>query len=196
MTQECRTRGAGGAVSALLVLLAMVFAGAPSSAAENARADDDLITRLKVAYLYNFTRFVEWPQRSVGEYFVIAVIGDPDMAQALTALEREERQAQGRPIRVRALAGPEQSDDCQILFIGAAAADDLPQLRARVGDGPVLLVGDSPGLARGGVAINFFLQPDILGAGKRLRFEINPAALKRRGLEISAQLYDVAEIVR
>jgi hypothetical protein len=46
------------------------------------------------------------------------------------------------------------------------------------------------------VAINFFLRRDILGEGERLRFEINPDNVKGRGLKVSAQLYDVAEIVR
>jgi hypothetical protein len=58
------------------------------------------------------------------------------------------------------------------------------------------LVGDSPGFAKRGVAINFFLDPDILGDSRRLRFEINPKALAGRQLRVSAQLYDVAEIVR
>jgi hypothetical protein len=195
MLKGCRGRGTG-VTAALAVVLALVFAGVRLTAAEGVGGGDDLITRLKVAYLYNFTRFIEWPANAVGEHFVIAVIADPDMAQALTALEREGKQAQGRPIRVRALTGPEGIGDCQILFVGGAAAGDLPRLRTRVGSRPVLLVGDSPGLAERGVAINFFLQPDILGASRRLRFEIKPGELKGRGLEVSAQLYDVAEIVR
>jgi hypothetical protein len=159
-------------------------------------AADDLEQGLKVAYLYNFTRFIEWPAASLGDSFDIVVIADPALARALRALERPDKQVQGRPIRVRAVTSGDRVDGAQILFIGAAAASELSRLRARTAGQPVLLVGDSPGFAKRGVAINFFLDPDILGDSRRLRFEINPKALAGRQLRVSAQLYDVAEIVR
>lgn len=157
---------------------------------------DDLEQRLKVAYLYNFTRYVDWPDDSVGDAFVIAVVGDPALAGALRTLEQSHKQAEGRPIRVRTLDDALGANDAQILFIGAAALADLPRILARTQHKPVLLVGDSVGLARQGVAINFFLKADILGAGAQLRFQINPAALEGRGLEVKADLYDVAEVIR
>ena len=157
---------------------------------------DDLEQGLKVAYLYNFTRFIEWPEATLGEDFVVTVIGDPALAAALQELEGSDRRAHGSPIRVRAVDDVGEIGDCQILFVGAAAVSRLPRLLARTDGRPILLVGDSRGLARRGIAINFFMKSDIFGAGRRLRFEINPAALKDRGLKVSAQLYDVAEIVR
>jgi hypothetical protein len=159
-------------------------------------ADDGLEQRLKVVYLYNFTRYVDWPDAAVGDAFDIAVIGDPALAEALRALERPDKRAEGRPIRVRAVAAAAALGQPQVLFVGAAALSELPRILALTAGKPVLVVGDSPGLARRGVAINFFLKSDILGAGDQLRFEINPAALKGRGLRVMADLYDVAEIVR
>lgn len=86
--------------------------------------------------------------------------------------------------------------DCQILVIGLGAQGRLDQLLQLMADEPVLTVGDAPGLASRGVAINFILRGDILGEGQRLRFQINPWVLKGRGLKVSAELYDVAEIVQ
>jgi hypothetical protein len=158
--------------------------------------DDALARRLMAVYLYNFTRYIDWPDSGLGEVFEIAVIGDDAFAETLRALERPDKQAEGRPIRVRVAAAADAIGDPQILFIGTEAIAELPRLRSRTAGRPVLLVGNSPGLARRGVAINFFLKPDILGAGEQLRFQIDPAALKRRGLKVMADLYDVAEIVR
>ena len=156
----------------------------------------DLIRRLKVAYLYNFTRFVDWPRPPADGAFVIAVIGDDRLAQDLRLLEREDRRVAGVPIRIRRIATAAQIGDAHILFIGTAAATKLPAILEAVAGRPVLLVGDTPGLAGRGVAINFFLKPDILGEGQRLRFAIDPRALKGRGLKVSARLYDVAEVLR
>ncbi len=158
------------------------------------------VESLKVAYLYHFTRFIDWPDPPPGDSFVIAVIGDDALGEALRTLEREQRRAEERPIGIRVIesrvtASRQRFEDCQILFIGAAAQGQLDRILAAVASRPVLLVGDSPGLARRGVAINFFLKPDILGEGERLRFEMNPAALAGRGLKVSSQLYEVARVL-
>lgn len=159
-----------------------------------ARTAGDPALEVKVAYLYNFTHFITWPEDTLGEHFRITVLGDPAMATALTALQRADKRAQDRRIRVSTASG--DAAGSQILFIGAGAMGQLPALLDATAGRPVVLVGDTPGLARRGVAINFFLRRDILGEGERLRFEINPDNLKGRGLKVSAQLYDVAEIVR
>ena len=45
-------------------------------------------------------------------------------------------------------------------------------------------------------AAELFGKPDIFRKKVRLRFRIDPRALKGRGLTVSAQLYDVAEVVQ
>ncbi len=74
-------------------------------------------------------------------------------------------------------------------FIGGDAAGQIDRILRQVANRSVLVIGDTPGLARRGVAINFYLQRD------RVRFEINPDALRRAGLAAEAQLFDVARIV-
>lgn len=182
-------RWPGGALLWLPLALSALAWSAPPS-----------VETLKVAYLYNVTRFIDWPEPPPAAPFTIAVIGDPIMAEALRVLPREGRRAENRPIAIRVidqatLGASGVLDDVQILFIGTAAQDRLERILDLVAGRPILLVGDTPGLARRGVAINFFLKPDILGEGQRLRFEISPAALAGRALQVSSQLYDVARVV-
>lgn len=160
------------------------------------QAGDDRANALKVAYLYNFTHFIQWPEAAFGDTFVIAVIGDPSLATALEVLEGSDKRVQGRPIEVHASDGADRFGDCQMLFIGAAALADLPRILAQTAGRPVLSVGDGRGLAGRGIAIGLFLKPDILGTGSRLRFEINRRVIEGSGLKVSAQLYDVAEVVK
>lgn len=182
---------ATGAASAWTLVLLWLLLLAP---APRGWSSHHLVLDLKVAYLFNFTRFVQWPEAAIGERFVVTAVGDPALLAALGELERPDKRVQGRRIRVESDAGG--AAESQILFVGKAALHRLPELLRATDGRPVLVVADSPGAAKRGVAINFFLSRDILGEGERLRFEINPAALRGRGLEISAQLYDVAEIVR
>ncbi len=156
----------------------------------------DLLLQLKVAYLYNFTRFVEWPALPQGQPFVIGVIGDPELEDRLRALEREGKQAAGRPIQVRGYASVDAIGDPQILFVGRNAEAQLQSVVQRTAGRPTLLVADTPGSARRGVAIELFRKPDVFRKKEYLRIRITPAGLEGRGLVVSAQLYDVAEVVR
>jgi hypothetical protein len=185
--RQASARGIGLLGLALWLGLGLVSAAAYPS--------DGLEQRLKVTYLYNFTRFVDWPDASVGDAFVIAVIGDPEMASALGALERAGKRAEGKPIRIRRVDSAAGLADAQVLFIGAAAVPDLASILARTEGAPILLVGDTPGLARRGVALNFFLQPDILGDGEQLRFEISASALEERPLGVLSDLFEVGKVV-
>jgi hypothetical protein len=165
------------------------------AAAQGGEADDQLAA-LKVAYLYNFTRFIQWPKAPAERPFVIGVIGDPVVDRHLRVLEQGTKRVEGRPIAVRAYPTPAAIAPSEILFVGAGAADQLGAILRRTAGKPTLLVGDSPGAAERGLAIELFRKPDIFRKTERLRLRINPAALKDRGLVVSAQLYDVAEVVR
>ena len=158
--------------------------------------DEAPLAALKVAFIYNFTRFIQWPQAPAGRPFVIGVIGDPVMEGQLRVLEREAKRVEGRPIEIRAYARPDAIAPSEILFVGAQARGQLEAILRRTAGRPTLLVGDSPGDAERGLAIELFRKPDIFRKTERLRLRINPAALKDRGLKVSAQLYDVAEVVR
>jgi hypothetical protein len=183
-------RAAKRLVAALLLLGILLSPAAPGADGE------DLLPALKVAYVYNLTRFIQWPAGSPDRPFVVGVIGDTAMAGHLRALEREGKRVHGRPVAIRGFAGPDDLESTDILFVGAAAEPWLDAIRGRTAGKPTLLVGDTPGFAGRGVAIELFRKPDIFGKSERLRFRIDPAAIKDRGLTVSAQLYDVAEVVR
>lgn len=176
--------------AAMPLLLWLV--GVPALAGDGG---EDLLTQLKVAYLYNFTRFVDWPPPVQNRPFVIAVMGDPGLADALRVLEREGREAEGRPIEVRELGRSDDAEAADLLFLGRDANGQVEAIARKTAGQPVLLVGDTPGYAGRGVAIELFRKPDVFRKAERLRFRIDPEAIKGRGLTVSAQLYDVAEVL-
>jgi len=66
----------------------------------------------------------------------------------------------------------------------------LDKQMEKVARSSVLVVGDSEGLAENGAHINFFFE------GKRPRFEVNTAAVKRSGLSINPEMLKLAKIVK
>jgi hypothetical protein len=70
------------------------LSGVPSLAAE------DPLSALKVAFIYRFTHFIDWPEAAPGAAFSVCVIADPGMGRALSALACDGRAVGDRPVQV------------------------------------------------------------------------------------------------
>lgn len=185
------TAGAAGArpgrlAAAVFAALAALLLAAPRPAPAGNGAGA-LADKVKTAFIYKFTKYVQWPAAG-NEEFRIAVIGDTAIAGHLQELAKE-RAADPRKIKVEQLRGPEEINDCHILFIAGSEKSRLPEILKRAEGRNILTVADSKGLAARGVAINFVV---IDG---RLRFEINRRAAERSGLQISSELLKLAILV-
>lgn len=144
--------------------------------------------QVKVAFVHNIAKFVEWPS-SVGEKGALrlCIIGQVPFSEAAEDLRGKlvgSRVWEVAPVNPRAnLTG------CNVLFIGAAEAGNLQRLLEGLKGSPVLTVGDTEGYAERGVMVNLFLEQN------KVRFEINNGASGRAGLRISSQLLRLARIV-
>jgi hypothetical protein len=161
-----------------LLAAVLLCAGAAVTSAQDA----DLEYRVKAAYLFNFTKFIEWPSAAfVGGRsfsFSICVAGRNPFGPALTTTLIGETAA-GLPLAARVVnAGG--AAGCHVLFVPAGVAAG-PYLR-NVDRSPVLTVGESPDFLADGGIINFVRD------GGRVRFEINQAAAERAQLRISSRL--------
>ena len=77
-----------------------------------------------------------------------------------------------------------------MLFISASRTAQLKTILETLGTSGILTVSDMTGFTRRGGMIQFILD------GDRVRFEINLAATKRAGLNLSSQLLKLAVAVR
>jgi hypothetical protein len=165
-------------------LLAALLAFVPALAAAQA-----LEHEIKAAFVYRFLSFVEWPAQSFAAAdapIVIGVLGAEDVLTELQAIV-PGRPAQGRPVNVRRLKEGERPAGLHVIFVGRAAAAQLPKLAGLPG---VLLIAESDGALDEGAMINF------LRVEGRVRFEVAPDQAERRGLRISSRMLAVAQYVR
>jgi hypothetical protein len=147
--------------------------------------------QVKAAFLFNFARFVEWPADafpSADAALQICVFGqDPfgrDFEQVIM-----DKTVNGHRIEIAHSDGIPQARACQILFIAASEKPHLRDILQGLKGASVLIVGDTPGFAAAGGAINFVLDDS------RVRFEINLKAAELAHLKISARLLTVAKVV-
>jgi hypothetical protein len=147
----------------------------------------DIETNLKAAFLYNFTRYVDWPDNGEQTEFVIGIVGPSDLDDALKEIARSS-EIGNKKIVIRHFDKLEQIEPCQLLFVARRSKMKLAEVLARAGKNE-LTVGEEPGAARSGTIFDF------IRVGDKLRFEVNMKALESSGLRISSQLLRLAIVV-
>ncbi|MES2125773.1 MAG: YfiR family protein [Pseudomonadota bacterium] len=143
--------------------------------------------RLKVALIYNFSQFIEWPAAALGAAdapFQICVLGPDPFGATLLAVQK--RSLQGHPILVSHPQNLDEARHCHILYSDQLRGRDVARALA---DATVLTVSSSPNAAEEGIGIGFVQQAD------RIRWNMNLAAVRHAQLKVSAKLIEIAVTV-
>ncbi|MEO6238837.1 MAG: YfiR family protein [Vicinamibacterales bacterium] len=143
-------------------------------------AEDDI----KAAFLFNFTRFIDWPVPPV-DAFRICTLAEPGFNAALDRTLVDET-VHGLPILRFGPPTIDAARACQILFVGRLENGRAERWIAALRGTPVLIVGESRGAWSGGAHLNFIVDDN------RVQFDVNVDAAKRDGLSISSKLLRVA----
>jgi hypothetical protein len=159
--------------------------------AQSAAADEPNEYQIKAVFLFNFSRFVEWPPalfKSPTEPFVIGILGTDPFGTRLDEAVRNERVGE-HPILVRRLQSAEDITHCQLLFVDRSQGERLAQVLTAVRGQPILTVSELEGSAERGVMVQFVTDE------RRIRLRINERSARAAGLTISSKLLRLADIV-
>lgn len=146
---------------------------------------------VKAAYIFNFSKFVEWTRDAANEAkspFVLGVMGDGPVADALRDMVRGKSIA-GRALVVRRVTLKDDLAQLQILFVNASEVPRLRELIERLAGASVLTVSDLDRFCALGGMIQFRLDDD------RVRFDINLDHAESAGLAIDSKLLALAKTV-
>jgi hypothetical protein len=146
--------------------------------------------RLKAAFVYRFPQFVEWPAAATqgSRTLDLCVLQPNPFGSDLENLVAGES-LDGRPLRVRVIAGVDALTGCHALFAGARSDAAAAVLTAAAGR-PMLTIGETERFFdAGGIIV-------LKVVDRRVRFEVNTTNAQKAGLRISAQLLSLAAAVR
>lgn len=143
---------------------------------------------VKAAFIYNFTRFVQWPPARASGPLDICVMGEDPFGSAIDEAVAGKSVGE-RAINVTRIEAIKEAKACELLFISSSEEDALEDILEALGDAPVLTVADMDDFAERGGMIN------LIKEGSRVRFEINVDALEDAGLRASSRLLRLATIV-
>lgn len=142
---------------------------------------------VKAAFIYNFTKFVEWPAEAGGP-LQLCLLGETDSLLAALA-NLEGKQSQGRSIQVRS-AGRDTLDGCRVIVVGASETGRLAAILDSAKKHPALTVSEVGQFADAGGMIGLVVN------NAKVQFEINVQAAQRANLKLSAQLLKLSQKVK
>jgi hypothetical protein len=146
--------------------------------------------QVKAAYLFNFLKFVEYPNESFADPLapiVIGVVGEDPFGNALPQVVIGKT-VQGRDLVIRVYRAGEDLRGAHILFISASERKRLPMILSGLRGSSVLTVGDTAGFLEAGGMIQF------LNENGRVRFAIDVDATGRARLKLSSKLLSLAKV--
>ena len=155
------------------------------------RADAGSVTeaQAKAALVYNLLAFVEWPPNAPSDKsFVIGVVGDTDVLEALRPVARQV--VKGHSVLVRDIREDDDPTQCHVLYLAAARERMTTAILRRVVGTPVLTVSDGAEYAkRGGIVFVYF-------DDARLRFDVSLVNANKAQLKISSKVLGLARSVK
>ncbi len=148
---------------------------------------------VKAVFLERFTRFIEWPEGSsvydTTKPFVLGIIGKNPFDSKLEELYSTQK-IKAKEVEILEIKDLNEIARCQLLFVAKSVKKDLPDILNLTRDKPILTISDTEGFAERGVFIN------LISDGKRIRYEINEAAVRDSNFTMSYRLLKNAKIVK
>jgi hypothetical protein len=175
-------RRLGMRLTAVQVMLLGVLVGAQGATAP----------ALKAAFLFNFTKFAEWPVGALapGQRLSLCILGDRAVAEALEQTIKTQEMADGHQLTVEVIKADGPIRSCHLLYVSGLDRSEASELLDIMKDTSAFTVSDGNQFAeRGGVA-------QLIAENSRLRFAINVEAARRARLKISSKLLGLAQIVK
>lgn len=164
-----------------LIVLGLMLAD-PTLRAETADAN-----QLKVAYLYRFAFFTDWPTPP-SDTFRICVLGANPFGEVLNLLKHKPIYSATTAVTV--LSNSDDAETCHVLYLNPANHEQMEIWLERLAGLPILTVSDKPDAFEDGVLIALQTEPN------HIAFRINLAKARKVGLMFRAQLLELAEEVR
>ena len=147
---------------------------------------------LKLAFLYNFVKFTDWPARSnptaSGRVDFCIIGGDSEFDDALESLAG--RNVRGLPLRTRVVSRVSELPGCQVVFLPNSTGRAPGEIARAAAASGVLSVGEGNDFLNAGGMIS------LVTTGNRIQFDVNQAAVQGAGLNLNAQLLKLAHSVR
>lgn len=144
--------------------------------------------KFKALFLYNFTKYIEWPADKQGGDFVIGVLGNSPIIKELDIIASKKKIGL-QPIKVKVFNSINDIGSCHVLFIPSGKSSSLAQVNKKIAEKGILVITDKPGLGKKGSGINYVLN------GGHQDFEINKNTIEQQNLKVNSSLFALGTVI-
>lgn len=149
----------------------------------------DTNAKIKAVFIYNFTRYIEWPSDYQTGEFTIGILGQNDaLVQELTKMSKVKK-VSNQSFSIRSYTSLSDINNPHILYIPDDNTGELTKVVTKLNGKSTLIVTERPGMAKKGSAINFVVE------GNRQKFELNKSNVERHNLKVASALEKLAVLV-
>ncbi len=170
----------------LIVKYTVLFALAFSSLSFQQQQGFDPVAKGKAVFIYNFTRYFEWPAKMKTGNFIIQVIGSNiNLNQELNKMA-STKQVGNQKMEIKNSTALDPTLKPHIIFLLSDASDLLKDAASKYKGKGALIVTERSGLAKSGSAINFVV------VDNKQKFEYSKNNAVKAGLKTSDELKNLA----
>ena len=174
-----------------LCLLLALWVAVSGGLVARAESPAPTMHQVQAAFLFNFAKFVTWPddafQRSENS-LIIGVLGEDPFGAVLEETVRDKT-VMGKKLAVKRFARIQDAVNSHILFLSSSEESQLLPLLKVLEKATVLTVSDMEQFAERGGMVAFTVED------QKVRFNVNVEAVERAGLKMGSQLLKLARIV-
>jgi len=154
----------------------------------HAQSAADEETLLKAAFIYKFTRFIQWPGDVKNNSLVLCTLGEDKLVSVFDIIA--DNIDPNKKLFIQAIHDNVSIDNCQILYIAASERGSFRSLGAITLNQAILTISELPGFMQAGGMI------ELIHKDNKIRFEINLDVAHLNGLDISSDLLKLARRVK
>jgi hypothetical protein len=141
----------------------------------------DIEYKIKAAYLYNFTKFIYWPPKNTTT-FNLCLVGNDLFGNIIEPIE--QKKVRGEKIALFRYSDlPKSFQHCHIIYFAFPT-----KIKNKSFEG-ILTIGERNNFIHEGGMIQFFKK------NNRIKFYANQKIIEKNGLEISAKLLEIANVI-
>lgn len=137
--------------------------------------------KFKAIFIYNFTKYIEWPSKSTGGTFIICVLGSDAIIAELEGIAGKKMVGPMK-IFVKKVNSPAEIGQCHIVYIPQSKSSQITQVVDKLKGQNVLIISDKQSGCSMGSGMNF-----INKSGK-INFEVSKPNIEKEGLKVSSEL--------
>ncbi len=165
-------------------LTALLLILAPQVYAQQERP----VHEMHAMMLYNFIKYIQWPNESEAGDFVVGVMGEDDVFNTLKSWYDGKPKGTKKYV-IKKLTSSAEAGECSVVYLGKTKNKEFENIKTASAGKPVLTITDSFNLGQKGSCINFRV---IDG---KLKFELNQGSVNSANLKVSGQLTSMAIVI-